>query len=255
MLNCHVDDSGSDPNDPVLVLGGFFATAAQWIEFSKHWSAVLTAPPAIEYFKAWEAESRDEQFEGFSEPERDAKIDALVEVIKCPQYGLTNIDCVIGWANYKMAAAGRLLPKKSDHPYFWAFYKMLLTVTTYQRQRGMCEKVDFIFDDQGKIGKRARRWYDKFLKIVGPEVRERLGAEPIFRSDKEVVALQAADLYAWYVHRYACDYLLLPGMIPPRKQLQSILELKGPSTQLTRETLSEMIEGTYRRHFPRTYPK
>jgi hypothetical protein len=40
---------------PVMVLGGFIATAPQWEAFVPEWQAMLDAPPRISYFKMSEA--------------------------------------------------------------------------------------------------------------------------------------------------------------------------------------------------------
>jgi len=56
--------------------------------------------------------------------------------------------------------------------------------------------VEWVFDVQGKIGDEANKWYDFIRDEVSPAVRQRLGSKPIFRHDKSVLPLKAADLYA-----------------------------------------------------------
>jgi hypothetical protein len=38
VLQAFIDDSGSEPQDPVFVLGGFVSQAADWARFSGEWS-------------------------------------------------------------------------------------------------------------------------------------------------------------------------------------------------------------------------
>lgn len=255
MLEGYIDDSGSEPTDPVCVLGGFFTTAKLWIEFMQEWNTVLAENPSIGYFKAWEAESRDNEFKGWTVEDRDKKVLALVDVICNPRFELRNIDCVIGWQNYKAATRGRLrFTRTTDNPYFWAYYKTMLLAASYQRVQGIKNKVDFVFDIQGKLGRATRRWHEHFHKMLPKDLQDRIGIDPAFKDDKEVVALQAADLYAWQVHRFTADQFVLKG-IPMREPLTRMLELNGPSSQLTRDDLELLVDGLYRRKFPKTYPK
>jgi hypothetical protein len=52
-----VGDSGSEPQSPIFILGGFIAPADQWARFSAEWKAALDEPPGIAYFKLTEAMS------------------------------------------------------------------------------------------------------------------------------------------------------------------------------------------------------
>ncbi len=62
--------------------------------------------------------------------------------------------------------------------------------------------VAWVFDDQGRTGKEAVKSYDLVRANVLPEVRHKMGAAPIFRHDKNVLPLKAADLYAWQIRRH-----------------------------------------------------
>lgn len=82
------DDSGLPPE--FCVEAGFAQQAHLWIDFSVEWGKILALPKAIEYFHSVEANGRRDQFEGFTRPERDQKVIALIDVIKghshCPLF-------------------------------------------------------------------------------------------------------------------------------------------------------------------------
>jgi hypothetical protein len=61
--------------------------------------------------------------------------------------------------------------------------------------------VDFTFDEQGGLGDDAALWYGWLKDERNPSIRKLMGSTPIFRNDKEVVPLQAADMYAWHLRR------------------------------------------------------
>src|SRR5215208_2476822 len=84
VLQAYIDDSGSEPTDPLFVLGGFVSQAADWAVFSDEWKAVLDIPPTLEYFKMSEANSLREQFDpsrGWNEKLADIRVNLLCDVV------------------------------------------------------------------------------------------------------------------------------------------------------------------------------
>ena len=88
---------------------------------------------------------------------------------------------------------------------------------------------EFVFDNQGAIGRRAAKWWPTFknsMKTAGnfdfsPYFTK---SEPIFRSDKEFRPLQAGDLYAGHLKRVlATDKLY----IPPSTTLRALWGISG----------------------------
>ncbi|MDE8650971.1 DUF3800 domain-containing protein [Novosphingobium album (ex Liu et al. 2023)] len=59
-------------------------------------------------------------------------------------------------------------------------------------------RVDFVFDDRGEKRKILEAW-DRY---IAPH-RDRFGAFPSFQNDMEFLPLQAADLIAWWVGKWA----------------------------------------------------
>ena len=49
-LYAYVDDSGSDPQSPVYVLGGLVLPEDTWEYFSGDWKGVLHRHPPVKYF-------------------------------------------------------------------------------------------------------------------------------------------------------------------------------------------------------------
>ena len=253
MLTAHVDDSGSDETDSVIVLAGFAASIDVWEKFSQAWAGVLSAAPRIAYFKFNEAKTRNKQFKGFSVAQRDAKIGNLSAVITDNRDRLFKMRCTIGWADYKSSVKGRLFSKSYDHPYFLAFYNIIFSWAAFQLSCSMLEETDFIFDDQGKLGRKTRSFYAKQRKLFGGETRRRVGPEPIFEDDKRVLPLQAADLYAGLSHDYACGQHLLIGT-EMREPLISLNKIKGPDMRLTKDDLDTLVLKSLKEMYPLTCP-
>lgn len=84
-LQPYVDDSGSEPQNHIFVLGGLIAQPTEWLEFSADWQDALDSVPIkLDYFKMTEAMSLRGQFDqprGWKKPMRDRKVDEFIDVI------------------------------------------------------------------------------------------------------------------------------------------------------------------------------
>lgn len=198
MYVCHGDDSGK--GGPYFVIGGLTATVNQWLAFSREWQAALDEPPKLEYFKFTEAFNLQGQFHRrrFKATERNARGRKFLKAI--------NRHCALAQAVITDAAAHKALyggkfSATVDQPFVATYtYQMQLTAIRLN-DAGARAKVDFIFDemdDTQLLEVRRAHWV---MKTFYPELAERLGEPPITRDDKDLVALQAADLIAGAVRQ------------------------------------------------------
>ena len=84
-LRAFTDDSAAQRGDRRLFLAGYLHRADVWASFSDHWHAELKSWPAIEYFKASEANNLSGQFDykkGWDEVKRNAKTGMLAAIIR-----------------------------------------------------------------------------------------------------------------------------------------------------------------------------
>ena len=199
ILQAFADDSASDVSDKRFFLVAYVTTANLWASFSDLWELELRRKPSIAYFKMVEASGLRGQFAGWSRTDRDAKVHALAQIIHFfkPWF----IYCSVSREEY-----GRILapvaPKGLKIPYFACFWGLIRTTARYHQTLGDdVPPVDFVFDEQGGLGDDAVLFYRWLKESEEPEIRNLLGATPIFRDDKHVLPLQAADMLAWHVRR------------------------------------------------------
>jgi hypothetical protein len=195
ILQGYFDDSGSEPQSRAFVLGGFVSTVDRWKLFSDEWQAVCQQEPSIRYFKMAEAHSGTGEFDGWPPRLRDKKILDLAEVIKT--HAMAQLDCALWRVDFEDFISRFSPTPEFRDPYFLCFYRIVMSVNSYHKRHHASAECDFIFDDQGSIGKTAVMWWDWLKALVSEERRSLLGSPPIFRDDKRVVPLQAADMYAW----------------------------------------------------------
>jgi hypothetical protein len=96
---------------------------------------------------------------------------------------------------------GPILPYALRHPYTLIFYPLIIKLAEWQHGAGDKLPADFVFDEQGDIGIETVLWFSYMKYLQPPHIQELMGSTPIFRDDKLVVPLQAADLIAWHKRR------------------------------------------------------
>lgn len=200
----YVDDSGSGEGKDrgnIFLLAGFVACPRQWDRFSTKWEKICAREPKTPDFKMAKA-IRLLKRDGtpFWTPEqRDRRIRKLVRLTK--RTAQFRVESVTAWPNYDQVVKGRV-PSQFDSPYFLCFYNVILSVASFMEKAKIAGTVDWVFDEQGRIGKEANKWYDYVRANVSAQVRSRMGTKPTFRHDKDVLPLKAADLYAWQIRRH-----------------------------------------------------
>jgi hypothetical protein len=250
LLQGYFDDSGSHPEGGWYVLAGFIAPAGSWKPFSDAWEAVLRKYPAIEYFKMSEAHNLTGQFAGWPAPLRDQKVFELAEVIE--KYAVARIAAVVSQQDYNNHIKGVSPWQELDDPYFMLFYQIIVLTAHFiknledRNYPGLDfsnAEIDFVFDEQGKIGLNALSWWDVLKQALDPQFVRFLGSSPIFRSDRRVLPLQAADLYAWHA-RHVFEGGDVTGIRTQAviKTLQKIPPYGGHVTaEQMRQSLPELI--------------
>lgn len=199
MLQAFVDDSASDTGDERYFLACYINTAERWMEFSTAWAAALKAPPSIDYCHMVEAQNLRGQFKGWEPEARNRKIVSLSEVIRqhspwSAEASLSRRDC----KKIMVPAA----PYGLSQPFFLCFHLIIDAVARFHRREGIRIPVDFVFDEQGGMGAGAVLFYE-MIKEEHPDLKDLLGSTPVFRDDKAILPLQAADMLAWHLRREA----------------------------------------------------
>jgi hypothetical protein len=205
-----IDDSGSEPQSRVFVLGGFAASAADWARFAIEWQAVLDLPPKLDYFKMAEAANFRGQFSakhGWTEAKRDKRLRECSQVI----LNHARIRIQTGTRNDHFEKYIKSLPVPErklsiDTPYVLLFSQVILAMATFGDQLGIKEPCDFIFDEQKGFSKEALESWITIKTLLAASKRSDLGkfigSPPIFRDDKHFLPLQAADFYAWHMRQH-----------------------------------------------------
>ena len=200
-LQAFADDSAAESGDKRLFLAGYISTVERWIRFSRAWQAELRRTPAIAYLKMSEAAGKTGQFERWSESDRNVKLLSLANIIS--DHAPWFIYCSVSRTEYNRILAP-IAPRPFKNPYFSCFWGVISLAGRVRQEFAADDgpSIDFVFDEQGGMGREAVMWYGWLKEDQSDLVIKRsLGATPIFRDDKDVLPLQAADMLAWHLRR------------------------------------------------------
>ncbi len=176
--------------------GGWVASAKTWAKFSEAWRDILWMSPRIEYFKYAEAMNFKGQFTGISEVARNEKLRLFLNLIE--EHKIVGIASAIPHHIF-FPLFGSHPHKFVRNPYFISFYGIAGRLIAYLAANGIKEKVEFIFDFQPGSDqmREAQDGWANFREVAPPEYHDYIQVHPpSFLDDKDVVALQAADLHA-----------------------------------------------------------
>ena len=203
LLQGYFDDSGSHGGDGLYVIGGFLAPDVSWARFIAEWQQALAKEPAIDYFKMSEAISLRGQFERWPAALRDQRVFELAEVTE--KHAVARISAMVYKQDFDAHIKGASPWRELDSPYFLLYNQIVVLTINFIRELGKRSldiseaKLEFIFDDQGSLGKDAVSWWEVLKQALAPEHVQLLVQQPSFGSDKRQLPLQAADLLAWSV--------------------------------------------------------
>jgi hypothetical protein len=225
------DDSMSGEGLKTLLLAGCVKQYAAWADFCFDWEAALAIEPSIKYFKMREARLLIKEFSGWKGRDRDDKIRSLAKVINRYQPNV-----IYTWISQKEFddTVEPIIPYMMRHPYILLFYALLIKAAQWQYDVGEHVPTDFIFDEQGSVGEEAVAFYSYYKRMQRPEIAALMGSTPIFRDDKLVLPLQAADVVAWHKRRRIDN----PGELVSQLPTAVLEDLNYAEVHLNRDFLT-----------------
>ena len=203
MLKVYVDDS-SVGVEPVSVLAGWAADDRTWASFEKEWAAALGMSPRLEYFKESEANGRQGQFSGWSEQSFRDRMHPFTRIIA--DHKLVGVVSAVPTKLFTDIFAGN--PDKIlRYPYYFMTYDLVSRYALWLEAVAFKDKVQFIFDEQKGQQEAIETSWRRTFETDSGRMKDIVTEYPIFRSDRSVMALQAADFSAGYLRRDLVEHL------------------------------------------------
>jgi len=199
MLQAYFDDSTE--RGEALIFSGYLQTVDKWLDFSQEWADLLTLSPRMRPFKM-----------SAIRPARMERARAHYRVIE--RMSLIGIGCAIPIKPLRAVVKDMNLPPAQANPYFLAWRTVITAALERARMSGSTDPIEFIFDDQSEKTKIIEGW-DYYYRSAPASVRKRIRGVPAFKNDEDVVALQAADMLAWWARKqYLKDKTKMGSLFP-----------------------------------------
>ncbi len=221
---CFVDESG---NSETFVMGCAFSSERKWLRLDKEWKRAL-AEYRIPYFHMRELVARKGPFAGWSDHKADSLIKKLVWIFTT--YIIMWNGAIVSVRDYN-AIVETDKRKKRRNPYFHAFQTCLSGTMIYCQQKSIPGKIGFVFDSGSMSKLHAHGYFETFKLLEEMPNREQIGAL-LFENDRTNNALQAADLLAYELHKYASGF--------QRRSFRVLCTLEHSITTWNREQLSSL---------------
>jgi hypothetical protein len=169
---------------------------------------------------------------GFSPEQRNGRLNQFIDVILA--HDLQEASVAIPDALYREILYP-VLHKEHASPYYFAFIAMVSAFAGINRYSGSRANMDFIFDEQKGMQKKAARLYHQLTGAMPNRQFGRVG----YASDHTMLPLQAADLIAWQMRRFKCN------SEPVRTELRRLHSgSRAPFKKtLNRVNLEKMVNG------------
>jgi hypothetical protein len=90
MIDVYVDQNGRAPESSTFVAAGFIAQEETWRAFTAHWERELGREPMLAYVRVYESHWLGGQFFGWSQRERNVRLESFLALIRSH---------VLGWFN------------------------------------------------------------------------------------------------------------------------------------------------------------
>lgn len=198
MLKVYIDDSGKRDQSTVHVLAGYMAPADKWVAFTSEWISILS-DHHVDAFRMADAWRLQRKYQKNGALARDSLIVRLAHCIN--RHVSFAFVSVLPYQSYdKWIAVPDIQARRPLRPYFFAFYAMLSQIHLFKKNSQIPGQLEVIFDEQG--GESQEFVLSALGEFEAASVDESpFASVPLFRSDRDEIPLQAADMLAWLVRR------------------------------------------------------
>lgn len=212
----------SEATGQVFTLAGFWASPSGWDSFVPKWRQMLceTGPYPVDAFHSADIEAAKPPFDGWTIEQRRKLVDNALDLLSDPTLcaNLYAVGCTFVLSDFHI-----LNPKilgDIAQTYDICYRVLLRTILSNWVVNG----IDFIFDQKEKVKGRVETHFNNSKAILdkNPETAGKLN-EVVFRDDRKVIPLQAADLLAYEIRRHTWTRIE-KGEMPMRSAYQRIKE-------------------------------
>lgn len=196
MLTAYFDASGTEHDQPAIVVAGFLSSAKDWAVFEELWTERL-GRDGITYFHSTEFAHSTSQFKGWRDrtADRKALMGDLLDIITANTY--RKFGCTVQIKTWKGQVSAENREQFELNAYCLAGVASVCRLDTWAVRQRIARPIEVIFED-GDAGRGKLQNYLSKNRIPEPMFRpkkDRVLSDG--RTERGVVPLQAADLLTY----------------------------------------------------------
>ena len=142
-LEVYVDESGQSTSHPLVVFGGYMATADNWLGFCDEWNAVLVDAKVLNVktggpgkFHMTDLEAKKGVFDGWTEARRRSLLGALFSIINQHKLYAIGFAVEVEWWKSKDWASRSPRHEALTDPWHWAAQGIIGTAERMTEEPG-----------------------------------------------------------------------------------------------------------------------
>ena len=208
MFTVYIDDSGTDPNQPMAIASALIIPAARVVALDKEWEK-LTKKEGFTEFHTSECVwlNEDSEFAKWDAHKQKRVISRVRQIGK--KFGVQAMSLAITKADYNELVPDWLRELAGKYHYTWAIRNMLDMLDKWAAEHRVRVPFEYIYDWMDpKAQKKAKAEIDTVMAQAeeGACARGDSGryTNYSFRKRLDIPALQCTDALAWTCYQFAC---------------------------------------------------
>jgi len=187
-FKAYFDESGSDKQSPIIVVGGAIGEIQNWLNISKWWKFVLDEFN-VKAFHASEYNTKEGEFSGWSDEKRRSFLNQLLQVID--EGNINAIAVIMEKNDYERAL--KKYPSLKINEYQFLCYACCTKISSFYRSDEDIPPIEVVFEHGQPFG--SSKITDLANELNTKWIQEMYGIAAITRMRKSgVIPFQVADL-------------------------------------------------------------
>jgi hypothetical protein len=240
ILTAYFDKSG-DVGREIVIVAGFIATDSRWERLGRAWERVMARARVSDFHMAeFMRDAEDSRFNAreWPRPRKNLLASKLLRIIA--EYVQKPVVVAVTMKAFREAAIADSKRYVGD-PYRLCSAICLIASSEWARESRRRERVDFVFDNDGKFFSETTKAYDVARREQATSAKCRIG-NIAFASRIGTPGIQAADMFAHLIYEYQKRHLINSGCLP-HPYLDGLLQSLGKRNKAVIERFYEKPEG------------
>jgi hypothetical protein len=198
----YLDDSGTDPNQPVAIAAALIIPAQQIARLSSAWDTLKEKERfSCLHISEFAARNPKSEFADWDDRKREHVAARVRQIIK--KFSVKALSFSVRKSDYDELMPGEMKKFAGRYHYTWAIRYVLALTEEWFNSHEVADPLEYIFDNVGKKNTDPARVEIENVMEQAEEGAAGLYAHYSFRPRCEWAALQCADVLAWTCYQAA----------------------------------------------------